>query len=240
MWAECNISEAKARGIPILRRFSGGGTVYHDLGNVNYSLHRDKSLFNRTFGAEMIIRALKQFEGNLFLSARHDIFLKMTHGSSAKVSGSAYKLSRDRAYHHGTLLLSTDLEKIAHLLKSPHKIVMNDENFKFGGVSSVPSPVTNINLDYEKFIQLIQEEFKPDQIHQVSEESDRNEEILGYEGMLESWDWTFAKSPSFKVEIDGRVLVVEAGIIRESGGTGNIDLIGTKQTIEQCAVNNVQ
>lgn len=213
--------EAKSKGIPILRRYSGGGTVYHDLGNVNYSLHRDKSFFNRTFAAEMIIKALKNHEKDLYLSPRHDIFLK-----SSKISGSAYKLSKDRAYHHGTFLLSTDLTKISTLLKSPLRIVDNDENFKFGGVSSVPSPVSNITnqLSFEKFVELVTKEFEPSEIILVSE-NDRNDLINHYEDELKSWHWTFGKSPPFKLILNENILLIESGIVKQSE---NSNFIGQK------------
>lgn len=203
--------EAESRNIPILRRYSGGGTVYHDLGNVNYSLHRDKSLFNRTFAAEMIIKALKSHEPDLYLSPRHDIFLK-----SFKVSGSAYKLARDRAYHHGTLLLAADLGNIDKLLRSPLKILNAD---KFGGVSSVPSPVTNIpnNLSFDSFLRLIAEEFDPTEpIVKVAESSAEALALGCYEKELSSWNWVFGKSPPFRVLMEGSEVAVEAGLVKES------------------------
>lgn len=215
MWAECNVIEAKTRNIPILRRYSGGGTVYHDLGNVNYSLHRDKSLFNRTYAAEMIIKALKEHEPNLRLSPRHDIFLK-----EFKVSGSAYKLTRDRAYHHGTLLLSTDLTKISSLLKSSLEILKADEEFKFGGVSSVPSPVTNIpnNLSFESFLCMVEKEFQPTEPAITVKEDTVSDEIDKYTTELSSWDWIFGKSPPFRVNLNDSEFVIEAGIIKKSSG----------------------
>lgn len=201
-----------------MRRYSGGGTVYHDLGNTNYSFHCAKSLFNRTAAAEMIIRALKEHSATLFLSPRHDIFIKRSNGSTAKVSGSAYKLSRDRAYHHGTLLLSTELEKIGTLLKSPLR-VLTDETFKFGGVSSVPSPVANIGLSFDLFFELIHKEFNPtESVIEVNEHSNsNNRQIEQYKKELESWNWTFGKSPPFKtITKDGALLLVESGLIKES------------------------
>ena len=210
---------AQSLAVPILRRFSGGGTVYHDLGNVNYSLHRDKSLFNRTIAAEMIINALKGhlIGSELFLSPRHDIFLRTEHGGSFKVSGSAYKLSKDRAYHHGTLLLSTDLSKISTFLRSPLNILM-DESFKFGGVSSFPSPVTNIhNLAYETLVELLLKEFNADEpFIEISESTHSNKTIENYKVELESWHWTFGKSPPFKLLLNNSELIIESGIIKKS------------------------
>lgn len=198
--------------------------MYHDLGNVNYSLHRDKSLFNRTAAAEMIIKAFKEHADNLFISPRHDIFIKTQDGSSAKVSGSAYKLTRDRAYHHGTLLLSTDLQKIGTLLKSP-VAVLKDDTFKFGGVSSFPSPVANIpNLSFDLALELISKEFDPTE--PLIEISSSNPQIDEYAKELGSREWTFGKSPPFKTKtIDGTQILIEAGIIRESS---DASLIGCK------------
>ena len=220
---------AQSRGIPIFRRFSGGGTVYHDLGNLNYSLHRDKSVFNRTFAAEMIIRAMQEHvqssdDSGLFLSPRNDIFFKHYTGSSAKVSGSAYKLSKDRAYHHGTLLLSSDLSNISTLLKSPLTI-LKDDAFKFGGVSSFPSPVTNIpNLSIERTIELICKEFQPTEpIIEITKNSHSNPTIAKYQKEIESLEWTFGKSPTFKLLLhDENEVLIEAGVVKESSKDENL------------------
>lgn len=171
----------------------------------------------------MIIKSLqghvKTTDNNeLFLSPRHDIFLKNGDGSSAKVSGSAYKLSKDRAYHHGTLLLSSDLSNISTLLKSPLTI-LKDDKFKFGGVSSVPSPVTNIpNLSVEKATELICKEFKPTEpIIEITENSHINPTIEKYQKEIESLEWTFGKSPPFKLLLnDEHELLIEAGYVKES------------------------
>jgi lipoate---protein ligase len=223
---------AQCQGIPILRRFSGGGTVYHDLGNVNYSLHRDKLMFNRTFAAEMIIKALKDnhpigIGNDFYLSSRHDIFYKTDRGDSFKVSGSAYKLSKDRAYHHGTLLLSTELSKISSLLKSNLNI-LKDEKYKFGGVSSVPSPVTNIpNLSFETLLDIILKEFKPtDSPIEISESSHNNEIIQKYKEDLESWNWTFGKSPPFKLIFNNEELIIESGRIKEA--SNHLEIVNKK------------
>ena len=176
----------------------------------------------------MIIKALKDYHesGNrLFLSPRHDIFYKNHLGESFKVSGSAYKLSRERAYHHGTLLLSTDLSKISDLLKSPLKILKDETNFKFGGVSSVPSPVTNItNLSFETFMELIVKEFNPTEpIFGVTESNfTNNETIAKYKEDLESWHWTFAKSPLFKIALNNTEIAVESGLVKESPNDPNL------------------
>jgi lipoate---protein ligase len=209
------------------------------LGNVNYSLNREKSKFNRTFAAEMVIKALKPRQSNLFLSPRHDIFINAPNEIDRKVSGSAYKLSRDRAYHHGTLLLSTDLTQIARLLQSPLKILKDSENFKFGGVSSVPSPVSNVfpQLSFEDFVSAMVHEFKPTEgIVQVSEESfDASSTLFDYKRELESWNWTFSKSPPFRVAMkEDLILTIQSGIVTavESSMNQNNHLIGTPFSLD--------
>ena len=215
--------KAKSLGIPILRRYSGGGCVYHDLGNVNYSLHCDKSNFNRTFGAQLIIDALKSHTKSLFLSPRHDIFIKMPNDTSFKVSGSAYKLTRERAYHHGTLLLSTNLTNINDLLRSSLNIAKPDDKFKFGGVSSVPSPVSNIPgpLRFDECLGLISKEFNPtDGIIIVDNTANTRQLIQSYYEELQSRLWIFGKSPPFKAHLnDGTEIIVESGIIKESSNS---------------------
>ncbi len=171
----------------------------------------------------MIIKALQGHvqsnnDNGLFLSPRHDIFFKNFNGSSAKVSGSAYKLSKDRAYHHGTLLLSSVLSNISALLKSPLTI-LKDDKFKFGGVSSVPSPVSNIpNISIGKAIELICKEFKPTEpIIEVTENIHSNPAIEKYQKEIESLEWTFSKSPPFKLLFnDENELLIEAGYVKES------------------------
>lgn len=192
----------------------------------------------------MIISALKEHNSDLFLSPRHDIFMKSNLGNW-KVSGSAYKLSKERAYHHGTLLLSTDLSRIDKLLKSNLEIVCDgNSSLKFGGVSSVPSPVANIpNLSFEKCFNLICKEFKVVDNEFISISEDLNsvdnllsfndkERIKIYKNELESWNWTFSKSPPFKIYVKGinsisearSTITIESGVIVECDH--NKELIG--------------
>ena len=94
--------------INMLRRWSGGGAVYHDLGNTNYSLIMPRHAFNRHFAANLVVNALnKEFNTNLFVSEdRFDIWSNdIDSNDKRKVSGSAYRLQRERAYAHGTMLI---------------------------------------------------------------------------------------------------------------------------------------
>ena len=152
------------RNVELVRRRSGGGTVFHDEGNVNYSVICPPSAFTRDKHAKMVTRALRTFNDRARVNERHDIVLdggpllppsempsehdmyrtKYTSPlQPLKVSGSAYKMIRNRCLHHGTCLVaSPNLSAIGKYLRSPARAYM-----KARGVESVPSPVGNTLTD---------------------------------------------------------------------------------------------
>ena len=125
---EINIKFARENNIKIVRRNSGGGAVYHDLGNVNYSfiLHDDKK-YNLKFFADIIINALKKIGINGTLEFNHNDLLINNY----KFSGMAQYHKDNILLHHGTLLFDSDLGVIPKVLRraSPAKKVMNLKNF---------------------------------------------------------------------------------------------------------------
>ena len=142
--------------VELVRRRSGGGTVFHDAGNLNYCAITPRAVFNRDRSAMMVARALESLrEGGMKLAGqdirvneRHDIVMDLAtpnagtdvHDSTVKVSGSAYKLTSGRALHHGTLLLSSpNLTSIGQYLRSPARPYI-----KAKGVDSVRSPIGNV------------------------------------------------------------------------------------------------
>ena len=144
-----------------MRRRSGGGTVFHDEGNVNYSVICPTADFTRDKHVEMVVQALRKGNPRARVNERHDIVLDQgdvraerewphssdmhrtaytSKGVSLKVSGSAYKLTRQRSLHHGTCLLaSPNLDSISHYLRSPARPFMIAR-----GVESVRSPTANV------------------------------------------------------------------------------------------------
>lgn len=159
--------------VDLVRRRSGGGTVFHDEGNVNWTIICPKDDFTRDKHAEMVVRALRsQGIDRARVNHRHDIVLDQgdrvsqsnpdnTHATPytkpddtneirpLKVSGSAYKITgKHRALHHGTCLLSSpNLQVIPHYLHSPAKPFIREAR----GVQSVSSPVGNILLSNDDF-----------------------------------------------------------------------------------------
>lgn len=150
--------------VPLVRRRSGGGTVFHDEGNLNYSVICPTADFSRDKHAEMVTSAIRQVNLRARVNERHDIVLDqgsaleenewpdatnmhqtIFHRESKdspplKISGSAYKLTRQRSLHHGTCLLASgDLPKISQYLNSPARPFI-----KARGVESVRSPIGNV------------------------------------------------------------------------------------------------
>ncbi|KAL8698205.1 MAG: hypothetical protein Q9201_006703 [Fulgogasparrea decipioides] len=160
--------------IKLIRRRSGGGTVFHDRGNVNFSVICHEAGFYRDKHAEMVVRAIRRMNPRARVNKRHDIVLDPgpllappnrpdpddTHRTPyapgdefltpRKVSGSAYKQSGKRVIHHGTcLLVSPNLPNISEYLRSPARPFLSGK-----GVESVRSPVANIFEESQPTTQL--------------------------------------------------------------------------------------
>ncbi|PWW74509.1 hypothetical protein C7212DRAFT_298227 [Tuber magnatum] len=168
-WVEVNHPRLSSAFNPplIVRRRSGGGTVFHDLGNVNYSVAMPTSTFCRDKHAQMVVRALRKLGVvGAVVNKRHDIVIlpegmvleetKLTQevAGTRKVSGSAYKLTTRRSYHHGTMLLESRLEDVSGYLRSAAR-----EWMKARGVGSVRSMVANVRVEERKFAGAVVEEF---------------------------------------------------------------------------------
>ena len=197
-WVEANLPLLKSQRSPpgseteddglvkLVRRRSGGGTVFHDLGNLNWTVICPPAGFTRDKHVEMVVKALRDCGiDRARVNERYDIVLdqgvkaqqpgsvtdpdddlhktsytkrdtpNLSAPASLKVSGSAYKLTRRRALHHGTLLLfKTNLAGIRQYLKSAAKPFISAK-----GVESVSSPVGKVDLKHEDVIPAIQHQF---------------------------------------------------------------------------------
>ncbi|KAF2150545.1 hypothetical protein K461DRAFT_244281 [Myriangium duriaei CBS 260.36] len=232
-WTEVNLSllgdssilGKGLKSIDLVRRRSGGGTVFHDGGNVNWTVISPSESFTRDKHAEMVTRALRRCGVHRSrVNERHDIVLDQggssttkswgpgddTHHTpwqvdaerTVKVSGSAYKLTRGRALHHGTALLdSPNLKFIHDILTAPGRKYIDSK-----GVASVSSPVANIGLDNDEFVERVQQEFwsmyqqEPSPIEVVGESWLEDGELRkGYEELM-SLEWTYLQTPRFSID----------------------------------------
>ncbi|WXC55941.1 hypothetical protein SNK03_001886 [Fusarium graminearum] len=187
--------------VQLVRRRSGGGAVFHDEGNVNFSVICPPAVFDRNKHAEMVVRALSSLgKPNTRVNERHDIVMDIPNDpiGTYKISGSAYKLTRLRSLHHGTCLLrSPNLKNISGMLRSPAEPFI-----KTRGVDSVRSPVRNAGIENAAFEGAVLEEFaRMYGDAQVREEiSDKVRELdvirKGYDE-LQSRDWIYGQTPRF-------------------------------------------
>lgn len=208
-WKECNISKMEQDKIHLARRQSGGGAVFHDLGNTNFTFMAGKPEYNKEVSTEIVLQGLKKLGIEGYANGRNDLVVGEGE-EMRKFSGSAYKETKDRGFHHGTLLLHADLSRLANYLNPDVKKLQSK------GITSVRSRVTNLNslyptIDHQRVCDAIVEAFceyfgeTTPVIEEISPEA-----LPDLPGFLEkfeqqqSWDWNFGKSPQFTHTLDER------------------------------------
>lgn len=199
-WKECKWKELENDGGKVARRKSGGGAVYHDLGNLNFTFIADKKLYNEENHFQIIINALKKLGLNPQVTSRNDIVL-----DGKKFSGNAFYFGNDRGYHHGTLLINADLLKLnAYLQGSAEKIDSK-------GIDSVRSKVVNLSRKNETVtvkstMKALEESFN-DFYGGKSEDiiiDDFKKDINPLYDKHASWKWRYGSTPKFNISFDQR------------------------------------
>ncbi len=138
-YRECNVSKLEEDGGHIARRLSGGGAVYHDDGNLNFTFCVRKNNYNLEKQLGVIVEAVNSFGVKAMLTGRNDITV-----DNRKFSGNAYYESGNYAYHHGCILVNGNKEKLSDYLN------VSEEKLKSKGVSSVKSRVMNLSEASDK------------------------------------------------------------------------------------------
>ena len=201
-WAEVDIGYVKENGIPVVRRLTGGGAVFHDLENVNFTFITkadDSSKLNFEKFTRPIIEALSSLGVEASLDGRNDVVAE-----GAKISGNAEcVITNDRGekmmLHHGTLLFNADISKLTAALKA------DPEKMKSKGIKSVSSRVKNIRaLDsyrgpdsVEEFMEKLFSAVSHGDVGALSDgETKGIEELRRTKYSL--WEWNFGSSPEFE------------------------------------------
>ena len=203
-WKECRVEKLKENNVNLCRRSSGGGTVYHDMGNLNITFFTDKQSYDRKHNLNVIVEALKQKWPTLDIeiNKRDDIILNKKH----KISGTSSKLGRECAYHHCTLLVNSDKRDIFEYINRE-----NIDDLSCKATNSVVSPVANLSdaicdVTVEEVVDCISSNYS--QLHsesQVFEIETGDEKLLpGVSELQENhldWDWVYGRTPKFDLSV---------------------------------------
>ena len=199
-WKEVKCKELELENGKLARRLSGGGAVFHDLGNLNFTFVMDKNLYDLQKQLEVILKSLKSLGINAEFSGRNDLVV-----DGKKFSGNAFYFGEVGAYHHGTLLIDVDMKKLQKYLNvSAQKIASK-------GIDSVKSRVINLhdineNVTIESIIKCLKETFTKmyggENKEVVVDETSYN--IGEIYDRYSSWEWRYGQTPSFDIEFEKR------------------------------------
>ncbi len=205
-WTECNLKKMEDDGVKLARRTSGGGAVYHDLGNTCFTFLSPRDGYDRSTNSAIILNALKKFGIGAEASGRNDLVVQDPDGPK-KFSGSAFRETRDRAFHHGTVLMSADLSKLAQYL-TPHPKKMASK-----GRTSVRARVINLgelnpDIRHETLVPAVVDAFCDAYGVRVEPEILNSENLERAPGLLQkfedfsSWEWRFGHAPHFQHQLN--------------------------------------
>lgn len=199
-WKECNIANMDADGVQLVRRHSGGGAVFHDNGNLNFSFITDEKHYDLNRQMRVILNAVSKLGLKAELSGRNDITV-----DGKKFSGNAFSLAKGNRSHHGTILVNADLTKLSNYL------CVSKEKMRSKGIDSVRARVCNLcelssGLTVEAMRRLVIESFI-EEYGAASEyvfDGTALAEVEERRERLASWEWRFGKTPQFDFETDKR------------------------------------
>lgn len=239
---EIDTDFVEKNNIKVVRRLSGGGAVYHDLGNLNYSfITKDDGESFRNFQkfTEPVVEALRNIGVNAELIGRNDLLV-----DGRKISGNAQFSTKGRMYSHGTLMFDTEIDTVVSALK------VRKDKIESKGIKSIRSRVANISefLDEAMTIEDLRMEIlksifggEENIKYKVLTEKDwENIHKLSKERYA-NWEWNYGKSPKFNVQHSERFpvgsvdvrLQVNKGLIEDATIFGDFFGIGEIEKVQE-------
>ena len=198
-WRECNTALLEKEGGKLARRSSGGGAVYHDLGNLNFSFIVPREDYDVDRQLTVVMNAVRMLGLNAEKTGRNDLTV-----NGRKFSGNAFRLLKTSALHHGTLLVHSDMGQVGRYLTP------DQDKLKAKGVKSVASRVVNLSELGDMTVQDISEAM----IAAVRAEYGEAEVSVPsaadfpiFDSLLpkyRSWDWNYGSSPEGLIELSRR------------------------------------
>ncbi|WP_413738976.1 lipoate--protein ligase [Sodalis sp. RH21] len=227
-WKECNTRRMEQDRVKLARRSSGGGAVFHDLGNTCFTFMAGKPEYDKSISTQIILNGLHDMGIAAIASGRNDLVLGTPDGER-KISGSAYRETSDRGFHHGTLLLNADLDRLALYLNPDRK------KLQAKGITSVRARVANLidvmpGITHPLLCRHLQHAFGHWYGETVEPEIISPRHIPDLPGFTEQfikqsgWEWNFGQAPAFSHTLDTRFIWggvelhfdVEHGVITRS------------------------
>jgi lipoate-protein ligase A len=250
---EINARYVKEKSISVVRRLSGGGAVYHDLGNINYTFILnvgEKSILNLSLFCEPLVQALNDIGVHAEICGRNDVTIR-----GKKISGAAQYIKNGRLMHHGTVLFDSDLSVLGKALK------VSQDKIESKGLKSVNSRVTNVkehlktSMDVEEFKNLLKHSMVSDKnIHPFHLGGKDMKHIQKLEKTrYTTWEWNYGISPDYRIRKERRLpgigtiviyLEIENGKIKkyDSRGDyfGSADSNDISRVLEGVALNKTE
>ncbi|NLY81651.1 MAG: lipoate--protein ligase [Clostridiales bacterium] len=196
-WKECNVSLLKEEEGKVARRMSGGGAVYHDLGNLNFTFCAKKCNFDKEKQTKVILKAMELLEIEAQISGRNDLLIE-----GKKFSGHAYFNHQEFCYHHGTIMFDVNKDDVAKYLN------VSKSKLDSKGVKSVKSRVINIKEINDKitlrslkvaFLKAFEKEYEG-----VATRVKTDASIKELVDKYKSYEWVYGKDLPFTTEITDR------------------------------------
>ena len=201
-WKECRVKLLEAEGGFLARRSSGGGAVFHDLGNLNFTFILPRELYDVRRQLDVIRRAVAEYGVGAEFTGRNDLVLA---GTGAKFSGNAFRFSKTVGMHHGTLLVDVDMARLGRYLAP------DEGKLRAKGIESVRARVRNLKEENPAITvgglvgalrQAFEAEYGPAGTLTVGElDADR---LAALEAEYASWDFRLGRALPFDATLSTR------------------------------------
>ncbi len=198
--AEIDRDYVEKNGIAVVRRLSGGGAVYHDLGNINYTFITDtdgQSPLDMRFFCSPLVSALRRVGLEAEVTGRNDVTV-----NGMKISGSSQYIRKNRVLHHGCILFQTDLSVLSKaLLYRPEKYISKATVSIRSRVVNIASLLPDPDVTVKEFMDILKSFMTKDTVMEMFKPKDRDLKAIRdlRNNRYRTWEWNYGSSPKYDV-----------------------------------------